>query len=180
MKRLIITLTVLGLISALVLSSVYQWTKPKIDQHEREKQKKAIMTVLQESDDYNEVKKEGKVFFEGNRLGEIAYEISGAGYSGQIKMMIGFIPAEDKITAIQILNHSETPGLGANIETNNFRSNFKDKKFGEYQVVKRKVENPSRSLDVEAISGATISSKSVTRLVEKAVEDVQKYYGGEG
>jgi electron transport complex protein RnfG len=90
--------------------------------------------------------------------------------------MLGTDPGSEKVLGLKILSHQETPGLGARITDTKYKNNFKEKPFGEYEVIKRKAETPYQ---VEAISGATISSDKVTDIVEKAIKQVQKVYGGE-
>jgi electron transport complex protein RnfG len=174
-KKLVLTLTILGLFSALALAFVFEWTSPLIKEHQEATKKEAILAVLPQSDDYKEVQKEDITFYEGNKGGEVAMIAQGGGFQGMIRLMIGTNPGEGKIYAIRILEHSETPGLGAFITGDKYRSNFKDKPFGDYKVVKRPAENP---YEVEAISGATISSEKVTRIVEEAVKEIERVYGG--
>lgn len=180
-STLIITLTILGLISAIILSFVYLWTMPKINEHQAKAQEEAVFAVLPGTVEYKEVVKDGIVFFEGydesNNLIGVAMVIEGGGFQGQIKLMIGTNPILEKIFGIQILNHQETPGLGARISEEDYRDNFADKPFGDYKVVKRPVSN---DYEVEAISGATISSTKVSDIVEKALQDIQHYYNGGG
>ncbi len=179
-SKLVITLTVIGIVSALVLAFVYQWTLPHIAAHQAEEQKEAIFAVLPGAVDYKEVEKNGYTFFEGydksqTRVG-VARKISGPGFQGIIELMIGVDPESEKIYGIRILSHEETPGLGANIEGEKYRSNFKNKKFADFKVVKREVQKPS---EVEAIAGATISSRKVTDIVEKGIASIKSVYGGE-
>lgn len=176
MKKLILTLALLGFISALSLAFVYEWTTPMIEEHQEVAKKEAILQVLPESDGYQEVEKDGLTFYEGNKDGEIAMITKGGGFQGEIELMLGFNPTENKIYAIKVLNHSETPGLGAFITGEKYESNFINKPYGDYKVVKRPVDNP---YEVEAISGATISSVKVTDIVEKALEQIKSVYGGE-
>jgi len=100
---------------------------------------------------------------------------SGPGYQNVIEIMIGVNINEEKIYGIKILSHEETPGLGARITGEEYKSNFVDKPFGDYTVVKRDTQT---DLEVEAIAGATISSRSVTKIVENAVKQIQDAYGG--
>ena len=176
MRKLLLTLTVLGLISAFALAFVYQWTMPKILHHQEVGKKDAILTVLPGSDQYQEVRKGELTFYEGNKNGEVAMVASGGGFQGQIEVMIGFNPAAGKVYSIKVLNHQETPGLGAYIAGGKFERNFVDKPFGEYKVVKRPVKNAH---EVEAIAGATISSEKVAEIVEKAIKEIREVYGGE-
>ncbi|NLM97217.1 MAG: FMN-binding protein [Halanaerobiaceae bacterium] len=175
MKKLILTLTIIGLISALALAYIYQITAPLIEGEEALARKKAVLDVLPESDSYTEVVKNGIIFYEGNVEGEVAMSVSGGGFNGEIKLMIGANPFEGKIYKITVLNHSETPGLGSKITDDEFTSIFAGKPFGKYQVVKRPVSNP---MEVEAISGATISSQAVTDIISDAVNRMRLAYGG--
>ena len=177
--RLVITLTVIGIISALTLAFVYQWTTPYIKEHQAAAQEKAVFNVLPDAETFKEVSKNGHTFYEGynnagSRVG-IAYIAAGGGFQGQIELMIGVNLNEEKIYGISILTHSETPGLGARITEDAYKSNFVDKPFGDYTVIKRETTDPT---EVEAISGATISSEKVTTIIENAVSTIQNAYGG--
>lgn len=176
---MIIVLSIIGIISAVLLAYVYQWTLPYINKHQQKKEKEAVFAVLPEADDYQKVKKSGLTFYEGynqsgSRIG-VAMKITGGGFQGKITLMVGTDPERKKIYGIEVIDHMETPGLGANITGREFKSNFNNKPFGDYKVIKRPADT---SLEVEAISGATISSTKVTNIVETAFKKVQKAYGG--
>lgn len=95
-----------------------------------------------------------------------AIKVAPKGYSGKVEMMVG-ISAEGLIDGIKILSHSETPGLGANAPQPKFSGQYKDKKTDKpLQVVKRAPSNPE---EIEAITGATITSNAVTKGVNDAV-----------
>ena len=178
-KNLVLTLTIIGIISALILTFVYEWTTPYIQANQAEQQKQAINEVLPNVQQVEEVEKNGDVFYEGygasgNLIG-VALQNSGGGYNGQIEIMIGVDLEDDNIYKISVLNHQETPGLGARITENDFKSNFEDKAFGDYSVVKTP---PSEETEVQAIAGATISSESATRIIEDALDKINSAYGG--
>lgn len=178
-SKLILTLTVIGIISAIALSFVYQWTTPYIEQHQIEARKEALRDVIPQAEDFEEVERAGQTFFEGydsggNRTG-VAMIASGPGYQNIIELMIGVNINSQQIYGIKILTHEETPGLGARITNDSYKENYVDKPFGDYTVVKRE---PQSELEVEAIAGATISSESVAKIVEDAVEQIQDAYGG--
>ncbi|MCF8000260.1 MAG: RnfABCDGE type electron transport complex subunit G [Halanaerobiales bacterium] len=177
--KLILTLTVIGIISAIALSFVYQWTTPYIEKHQLETRKEALRDVIPQAQEYKEVERADQTFYEGydsggNRTG-VAMIASGPGYQNVIELMIGVNLNSQKIYGIKILTHEETPGLGARITGDEYKENYVDKPFGDYTVVKRE---PQSDLEVEAIAGATISSKSVAKIVENAVEQIQDVYGG--
>ena len=179
MAKLVVTLTVIGIISALVLAFVYQWTTPYINKHKVETKKEAVLTVIPDAAEYKKIEKKGKTFYEGfNKNGDrvgVAVITKGPGFQGIIKLMVGTNPQDGKIYGIKILSHQETPGLGARITGDEYKSNFKEKPFGEYKVVKKETDDPYQ---VEAISGATISSTKVTNIIEKAVAEIKSAYGG--
>ena len=173
------TLVTIGIISALLLTFVYEWTTPYIEANQAQARKQAINEVLPDVEEVEEVEKNSNLFYEGydadgNQIG-VAFQNSGGGYNGAIEIMIGVDPESDKIYKISILNHQETPGLGARITENDFKSNFEDKPFGDYNVVKNP---PAEETEVQAIAGATISSESATRIIEDALNKINSAYGG--
>ena len=178
-RNLILTLATIGIISALLLTFVYEWTTPYIQANQAEARKQAINEVLPDVAEVEEVEKDGNIFYEGyDAQGEqigVAFQNTGGGYNGAIEIMIGVDPESDKIYKISVLNHQETPGLGARITESEFKSNFEDKPFGDYNVVKTP---PSEEMQVQAIAGATISSESATRIIEDALEKINSAYGG--
>lgn len=86
------------------------------------------------------------------------------GYGGAIELMVG-IGVDGQVTAIEILSHTETPGLGANADTLEFTNQFSGK-LTPLAVVK----GSSNGAEIEAITGATITSEAVTLAVNQAAE----------
>lgn len=178
-SKLVITLSIIGIISAIALSFVYQWTTPFIEQHQAEARRKALRSVLPEAEEFQEKTINGNTFFEGydssqKRVG-VAMIAKGPGYQNVIELMIGVNLEDNYIYNIDVLNHEETPGLGARITGQQYRNNYENKPFGDYNVVKR---TPQNDLEVEAIAGATISSRSVANIVQDAVKKINEAYGG--
>jgi len=91
------------------------------------------------------------------------------GYGGPIKMAFG-TGLDGAITGLQVLNHTETPGLGAKITTPQFRDQFKGKLLG--QIVLKKDDSTNGKID--AITGATITSRAVTQAMRTALEGAAK------
>ena len=96
---------------------------------------------------------------------------SGQGYADRIELLIGMDADGKNVTGLFILDQKETPGLGNKIVEDDWRAQFKDKAtttpFNVVKISKGAVN------EIDAISGATISSKSVTRLVNQAVSDLK-------
>ena len=93
----------------------------------------------------------------------VAIEGFGKGYGGDIGVMVGFDLKKDELTGINITTMKETPGVGTSISKDDFTEQF----FG------HPVSNLAlKSLkgDIDAVSGATFSSKGAVDAVQKSVE----------
>ncbi|AYE33188.1 RnfABCDGE type electron transport complex subunit G [Clostridium septicum] len=96
-------------------------------------------------------------------------KVTSKGFHGPVDFVVA-ISKDDKVSGVKVLAHSETPGLGAKITEDKFTSRFKDKSAKGYlEVVKKSTVKDS---ELEAISGATISSKAAV----SAVNDAIKFY----
>ncbi|GAB6138401.1 RnfABCDGE type electron transport complex subunit G [Halanaerobaculum tunisiense] len=186
--RLIIVLTVIMIVSSLVLTFVYQITKPVIKAHSEAKQEAAILDVLPtEATEYERITKEYTKPVQDNKKAKekeltlykgldssgnvvgYAVENSGQGFQSKLKLMIGLDLEQSKIIKINILSQAETPGLGARITEPDFKSQFKGKSFADSFTAKE---------DVDAITGATISSQALSDVLATAIDDVQQAYSG--
>jgi len=95
----------------------------------------------------------------------------GQGYADRIELLLGIDANLEKISGLFILEQKETPGLGNKIITDEWRGQFTGKSIGKtLAVVKTGAKTPE---DINAITGATISSKSVTQIVNTAVADIK-------
>ncbi|MFB6290580.1 MAG: RnfABCDGE type electron transport complex subunit G [Candidatus Bipolaricaulia bacterium] len=167
--RMVLVLTVLGLISGLALSLVSNYADPLIQKNKKEAIREAIYYVLQPTENYKTDQVDGKVIYKafgssGDLLG-YAFTASGGGYQGTIRLMIGVGPKVQEIKGIQVLESSETPGLGGKIRGKSFKSQFRNLSAkGGIGLVKS--EEPGRG-EVQAITGATISSRAVVDIINK-------------
>lgn len=101
----------------------------------------------------------------GELLG-FAYQLETTeGYGDVIKLMVG-IRADGTISGIDIVSHTETPGLGANADEPKFKNQFKDK-LASLLTLKKGATEPQ---DIDAMGGATITSNAVTNAVNEAIE----------
>lgn len=104
------------------------------------------------------------------RLGWVV-KTGGPGYGDKIELLMGLDPKAEKITGIFVLEQKETPGLGNKIVTDKWRNQFINKSTGQpIGVVKG---GNAGAGDINAVTGATISSKSVTGIVNTAVADLK-------
>ena len=167
-------------ISACVLAVVNNITAPIIERNTIEKQELAMKSVIEnavrfEKADmsalalvdlrcsvtsvYNAVNSQDKTI-------GYAVMVSTGGYGGEILLTVG-IDNDLKVTGIDVISHSETPGLGENCTKPQFKEQFKGKENG-IEVVK----NGASGNQVDAISSATITSKAVTDGVNCAITAV--------
>ncbi|MCB2169161.1 MAG: FMN-binding protein [Deltaproteobacteria bacterium] len=113
--------------------------------------------------------------FEAKTEGQLAgwvVKTAGQGYADKIEMLIGFDPQVEKITGLFVLDQKETPGLGNKIVTDAWRSQFLAKSTG--QALTAVKGNAKAGNEIDAITGATISSKAVTDIINTAVNDLRK------
>ena len=148
-------------------------TLQPIEKQRKAAREKTMKAVLADADNFREVSAEeaGSIVrvFEGLKGSEtIGYviELSPAGYSGAINMMVGISKAEDKITGMRVVKHSETPGLGALAVNERFYGQFDGRKLLPLRVVRTAPGGD----DIEAITAATITSRAITNAVNEAIE----------
>jgi Na+-translocating ferredoxin:NAD+ oxidoreductase subunit G len=125
------------------------------------------------------VEKQGKKVFYNtfaakldNNIAGWVVKTSGQGYADKIELLVGLDPAAETITGLFILDQKETPGLGNKIITPEWRGQFEGKKTGAtLMVVKTGAKAP---VDIDAVTGATISSRAVTDIINTAVKDLRE------
>lgn len=101
-----------------------------------------------------------------NSVGYVMSATASNGYGGDVKIAIGFSSQTDSITGFTVLSHSETAGLGAKCSEDSFKSQFKGKK-GIIQYVKDSADSDN---EIDAISGATITTNAITDAVNVATD----------
>ena len=104
------------------------------------------------------------------RLGWVV-KSSGQGYADRIELLLGIDPELKNISGVFVLEQKETPGLGNKIVTDEWRGQYIGKSTGKsLGVVKGGGAGPD---DINAITGATISSRAVTDIINTAVADLK-------
>lgn len=95
------------------------------------------------------------------------HSLTKTGYADKIYLMVGFL-ADGTINEIKVLSQKETPGLGANMVKpgNSLEKGFKNKKASEVIFAVKKDDKREGSID--ALSGATISSRAYVDAVAAA------------
>ena len=98
---------------------------------------------------------------------------SGQGFAGPIELLIGLGSQAETITGLYVLAQTETPALGDNIKKDDFRGQFADKTTGEAVKVVKTAPAPGTN-EIQALSGATVSSESVARIVNETVSTMRE------
>jgi len=171
--RVIGVLFSIGLFSAVSLSLMADYSYPLIEKNREIVLKKSIYSVLPGTKSYKLIDPENKIYIGTNTNGKLvgyALFAEGNGYQGSIKIMVGINNDLEKITGIKILENVETPGLGAKISDPNFENQFKSKSILSdlVYVLNRKTDKKN---EVEAITGATISTRAVVNIINKKINE---------
>lgn len=165
----VIFITVIVLVSVSLLAFTDSITQ---DMRESQREQK-ILDMLNEM--YPEMDRyilEDEIYtvFTGEAVAGYAYLAKGKGYGGYIDILVA-LEDETTIRGISIVRHSETPGLGAKITENEYRD----------QYIGLDIDDAVLEYDggqVDAITGATISSKAVADAVRTtAIEKIKEIFG---
>ncbi len=191
-------LLVITLCAGLILGFVYQITKEPIARAEEEAAKKAYAEVFPQAEDFNMLEMslaEGDTGYEewknagyegvdiinilaaldesGNRIGYVLTVTSHEGYGGDITFTMG-ISNDGTLNGISILSISETAGLGMKAESV-LKPQFAGKNVSSFTYTKTGATSDSQ---IDAISGATITTNAVTTAVNGGLYYFQTQLGG--
>ena len=189
MLRYGITLGLICLTATGLLATVNFFTKPRIIAESQKEIEASLKEVLPEAENFEPIKFQNetiyyKGFAKNKNLAGVAFIARGKGYSSVIETMVGMEP-DGMITAIKVLSQFETPGLGSRIceikdHTTIFdiikgkRRNTSLKPWFQEQFSHKK---DSEIDGINAITGATISSRAVINSVKNKALEIQKLSG---
>lgn len=186
--KMFIVLTAISLLSGGLLSAWNSVTAPRIAEHRMNEMRLAIKEVLPPYDYYDVLSKDQWTLYIGKKENEpepvgVAFRIVGNGFQGPISMMIGVRSDFNRITGLKILEQGETPGLGSKIleDPSNkeqplwFTQQFKGLDlFPKIMVIKN--AEPTHTFEIQAISGATISSKAIAEIINSQTKSAKSAY----
>ncbi len=164
MVKITINLIVVYLIGGLIIAFVYAKTSPVMYKKGLEEKAAALKTMMPEADKIDEIgkwephHKHAGYYIAKKGSDELGYIVEGfgKGYSSYINILVS-VDKNFTVKKVSILHHAETPGLGDEIEKDYFLKRLESKSVDTLVVVKGEAGDK-----VEAISGATISSRAVT------------------
>lgn len=161
------------IIIPLALSVTNKVTAKKIAELEAANSKKNMQSLI-DADNFEECENGEITYYaaiNGGKTAAYIFTESSKGYGGDVSVMTAIKP-NGTVAGVAILDVSgETPGLGQNAAKKSFFSQYIGFKKG-VSVLKNgaKAENN----EVDAVTGATITSTAVTRAVNKALDDFEK------
>mgnify|MGYP001827282595 CR=1 FL=1 len=109
--------------------------------------------------------------YQGNSKGWVI-KTGGQGYADKIELLLGLDPALTTITGLFVLEQKETPGLGNKIIFPEWRGQFIGKPIDPALTVVK--TGAKTKTEVDAITGATISSRAVTTIVNSAIKALKE------
>jgi electron transport complex protein RnfG len=162
--KITLNLVVIYLIGGFILALVYAKTSPIMYKNSILEKERALKRLMPDAESIEKIgdwtihEKHAEYFVAKKGDNVIGYIIQsfGKGYSSYINTLIA-LDADFKVQRISILGHAETPGLGDEIETEGFQKQFAGKDLEHLKVLKTETTEY-----VQAISGATISSRAVS------------------
>ena len=192
MKKIFIgtlVLAMITLVAGISLATVYEVTKEPIANAEAQAALNAYYAVFADATDFEEqplanTQQSRAVFVEKVVLAKSQDEFLGYaltvtstnGYGGNITLAMGVTP-DGILKGISIIAQGETAGLGAKCKDDKFTGQFANISGGEVTYTKT---TPTENGQIQAISGATITTSAVVEAVNTGLSYVQGHYLGEG
>jgi len=185
MIKVTLSLVVIFIAAGLIMGLTYMQTSPVRFIAEKKEHEEALKLMAPEATDpihtagtWTIHGKPSKYYDATSGGKTVAYiaDTSGKGYSSFIQMMVS-LDTDLKVKDVNILHHGETPGLGDQVEDRKlFLDQFKGKSLQQLVLIKGETKE-----NIQAITGATISSRAVTNGVKDATKMlVDKYGAGVG
>ncbi len=188
-------LAAITVVSGLVLGAAYEVTKDPIAQTQAKQKQEACQQVYPEADSFEQmdvdqdaakeaIKNMGtnatvdevySATVDGSEAGYVITVTDKDGYGGDIQITVG-VMNDGTVNGISFLSISETAGLGMRAKEPNFYNQFAGQKADKFYVSK----DGGDGQPIDALSGATITSRAVTGAVNTAIGYYQTALGGSG
>ena len=158
--RYTLVLFIISFLAAILLSTTYAVTQPRIEKARQEQEDEAVKEVLPQAKQTKEAEKNGINYYEaldegGTLIGYI-FICEAKGYSSVIRAVVSAKP-DGTLLTIKILEQNETPGIGSKITEGVFLDGFKGK---------------NKNDTIDTITGATISSSALVSSVKATMEKI--------
>ena len=165
--KLSAVLLIIAAISGVTLGVIYTVTKEPIAKQVKLEEEKALKAIFPKATSFNlTTGKDNYTYYKvhvKNKLIGYAIDASGKGFASTIKIKVG-MNLNKTIKAIRITSQNETPGLGTRVEGTKFTDQFINKTLK--QILLKK---DSSKGTIDALTGATISSRAVSEAMQKSI-----------
>ena len=190
-------LTAITVVSGLLLGIVYNVTKEPIAQAQENTKQEAYRAVLSDASSFESVdfdsdsalsllSENGYTSDEitevvegtddsGEVIGYVISVQSSEAYDGTLELSVG-IATDGTVKGVEMLDISETAGLGMKADEAEFKDQFKNKQVEKFQYTK---SGATADDEIDAISGATITTNAMTNGVNAGICAFHYVEGGE-
>ena len=178
--KITMPLVLIFVAAGVIMAVTYKYTYPVRFQAEKQEKEEALKEMAPAATDPIKpagtwtVNNKPYEYYQASAGGRpVAYIAStaGKGYSSFIQMLVSLTP-DMKISDVKVLDMNETPGLGDQVLEKSFLDQFKGKGLSQIVLIKGETKE-----NIQAISGATYSSRGVTNGVKDAVQTLVEKYG---
>ncbi len=173
---------VMGLSFGAMLAAAQMSLSDRIGENENAALNQAIREVVPGTVKTEEVTPEGfdgtvfKCLNESNRPVGWAVQAEGGGFVDKIKLVAGIDVKGESILGVKVIDNKETPGLGNKILGPEWIGQYKDLDTGRKIEVVKGPRNKEAN-EIQAITGATWSSRYVTDIVNKLAKELKPELG---
>lgn len=155
-------LTLILVTATFLLTYTNSFTEDIVEKNQQEEFNEKVRQIFPATERTEDAGDYYRVYDSAEELLGYAVVSSKYGYQSDIRLLVGF-SSREKIKSVVILEQAETPGLGTKITGNDFINQFNGKTCEQTKL-------KSKSGEIDAISGATISSSAVVEAANKAFE----------
>ncbi len=174
----ILFIVVLGVVAVTLLVAAQSWSAPAVRRYRETRLKTNVLAaagIAATADDFRTVfdqrvqehGRDGVTWYSSDSL--VIYEFIGRGLWGMIEGIVTLDSGLQRIVSVRVLAQEETPGLGDRITNVDYLATYRGK-TAEQDLVLALRHEASLANEIDAISGATLSSQALATTVNQAVQ----------
>jgi len=169
-----------ALVFGLLVAFVNGQLKGRIAENAKRKLGNEMQMLLSEAKNFEEVKDStGEMLYSvgkdvNGQVAGYAIRATGGGFADKIGLLVTLDSKGKNLLGIAVLQSNETPGFGDKIKGEMFKGQFVGCPAGQKLVVIKTGDRGVVDEQIVAITGATISSEAVVKIVNEAVETLRR------
>ena len=176
-----------------LLSLTNEATRERVELNQEVARKRAVLSalgieslsdqeVLSRFEEVEQLERDGTTLFRATVDGETVFakEFAGSGLWGTIEGVLGVNGDVSNTVGLEIINHNETPGLGGRITEPWFQRQFAGEQIGSdgIEFTAGDGDTDYDNSEVDGITGATRTTESMERIINREIETLQSLVGG--